>query len=1705
MTISDTPSSLLTRKTGPGSVPLATLTTDHTTPKEEDSSSWTTPASSSSPTSMTTTSVLPRVLVEKLLAASSKEDKMKWFGSITQEWSAVLQSGGGLMMASSGTCDPILLHCSSTTTTMDPPSEETRLRVLTREKERETHRTGEASALMRPIDMTRSTTAKCEKDTLSCDAHRTDDTFEPTFPTGEGRPPSQEEEGYSSASHTATGVIEMEEQIRRKRKITGRESETEEEQGRGGGAENRIVPLVSLAVMKEEMPHDAALVSQNENDESHHDKEKKTPERRRYSWKEALLLHEGVTGKERKTPTCSSRPGGTIDVAQKTKEQQEQEEEKEEEEEDSCGGSTRRSSSPGPRPPEKEGGWEELSRLIPTPSSSSSVSRLTSAISRFTGWFSLSGESQEKQIRTTRRPRSRTRRELVSKCRSHPARLVDSIHGDGSETVTLGPTTQEEGQWPGMGGRRHRTKRTPPASTTRTPLTIRRKEDYEEEERKRSPPPQATFSTEEENAGPSHSLVPPMIPWPPTASTSALALVSVVMKMCGKDEEASASAWDASDDLPAPLPCSAMEERQRWRRTSTKKTREKYNEEEEEEHRATDRIEGNSIEIKKAALHDHHHHQHQGDDTGEDEGDAIVQQRKEELLAILQRITGLGGDDTGRAASQKENEETESVHHAEEDVTHRWKKFIVELRPLRKAFFQFCQPTASSSSSTLIHMSAPIMTATPKTSEAVPTSTKNSTEEEEEEEEEKPSWEDVFDWMIEAWFGKGIEELETEEEKGRVVETQAPKPEEEEEKKEATSKETPTALEKHTPPPRLGSRAGASGCTPVATYVKVPPYQPSAELLEHLAATAAAAAAAATTTTTPLFSYGQPMNYVDPSVASTLTFHPHPLASPLIDTPMTTTTTTLSPPAVPYAAPWYPSPTTGLSSSYSHATMVPFMSSTPTPASYVEWTSAGSTEETPILTEREPGPMGKKEDTGKRVEARWGARGASSSPRRMNVHSPVYVPTHQRSHLVDRGSDPIHSEGTTMTTTPVPNRHFSFSSLPVSPYPMSSTCVLTSSGTGSFSSCSHPAPGLSLSFTANTTTTSSGLDGEKDHDSEEAGEGEDRRKLLPIQGSAVNNDLFHSCPSSLLNPDHPLQEVWNEDRKHQRETPGVRGGDGVSEWMSLPSSSSALASLPCAAPPPLLSSFAFTPSAVSLATTTQRTPRSTSLPTRACRGGSASYSSSSISSSSGVSSPYDTRTPPSSSITRGPMRPSTSSLFYGDEEEEEVDPPPRTTTAGRDRLPFESSMDGRGKRQRKKRITRKNVPPTAEDLVEAEAWKPGEEEEEEERTPVMNTGAPTRSRRTLRSGRMTTTTTSVRDPSLSEWSLPPSAIPSAVLSPTPVGLAARGDAEHSRFAATSSTFSSCTSGPSGNSTFSTSTTPTVLPFSTPPPPSPLFCALSLPFSLHYTTSPTSSVKWNTSTMCGATGSTTLFSLPPPTSLSSFSTPFEYILVLDFEATCEEITPEDYVHEIIEFPVVLVDTQLRRPVAEFRSFVRPREKPVLSDFCKSLTGIRQEDVDTAPSLDSVLQSFERWLQRLVSPRSRVIFATDGSTDLQGFMYQDAVCQLGYHFPSVFYTWIDVKRVFSAVFQCPPGKIKGMLEVLHLPMEGRLHSGIDDARNIASIVIGLLQCGSNLMESPLRKIHPPPPSILPASSAAFVEDVQLHPQRWVGRAGGKPRRR
>ena len=68
--------------------------------------------------------------------------------------------------------------------------------------------------------------------------------------------------------------------------------------------------------------------------------------------------------------------------------------------------------------------------------------------------------------------------------------------------------------------------------------------------------------------------------------------------------------------------------------------------------------------------------------------------------------------------------------------------------------------------------------------------------------------------------------------------------------------------------------------------------------------------------------------------------------------------------------------------------------------------------------------------------------------------------------------------------------------------------------------------------------------------------------------------------------------------------------------------------------------------------------------------------------------------------------------------------------------------------------------------------------------------------------------------------------------------------------------------------------------------------------------------------------------------------FDYLVVIDFEATCFGRDNTEFCQEIIQFPAVLVDLDTLSITDEFCKFVKPVVNPTLTEYCTNLTGITQ---------------------------------------------------------------------------------------------------------------------------------------------------------------------
>lgn len=178
--------------------------------------------------------------------------------------------------------------------------------------------------------------------------------------------------------------------------------------------------------------------------------------------------------------------------------------------------------------------------------------------------------------------------------------------------------------------------------------------------------------------------------------------------------------------------------------------------------------------------------------------------------------------------------------------------------------------------------------------------------------------------------------------------------------------------------------------------------------------------------------------------------------------------------------------------------------------------------------------------------------------------------------------------------------------------------------------------------------------------------------------------------------------------------------------------------------------------------------------------------------------------------------------------------------------------------------------------------------------------------------------------------------------------------------------------------------------------------------------------------------------------------FEYLLVMDFEATCDtnaSLQPQ----EIIELPCVALSTSDWKSKDTFHAYIKPRVYPKLTPFCIELTGIMQEMVDNQPCFVDVFSKFREWLTKggYFDRSDKSSFVTCGNWDLKTMLPNQ--CKLdNITLPDEFKQWIELKHTFCDSTGYYPKNLKDMLLRLDLPLQGRLHSGIHDVKNIVSII-------------------------------------------------------
>ncbi|KAJ1967888.1 ERI1 exoribonuclease 3 [Dimargaris xerosporica] len=198
--------------------------------------------------------------------------------------------------------------------------------------------------------------------------------------------------------------------------------------------------------------------------------------------------------------------------------------------------------------------------------------------------------------------------------------------------------------------------------------------------------------------------------------------------------------------------------------------------------------------------------------------------------------------------------------------------------------------------------------------------------------------------------------------------------------------------------------------------------------------------------------------------------------------------------------------------------------------------------------------------------------------------------------------------------------------------------------------------------------------------------------------------------------------------------------------------------------------------------------------------------------------------------------------------------------------------------------------------------------------------------------------------------------------------------------------------------------------------------------------------------------------------------FHYLVIMDFEATFDPPSPNVPANsqgwrrssnqEIIEFPLVVFDLTMNKVVDEFHRYVRPVHRPQLTQACIESTGIEQRVVDHADTFAKVFEDAMMFISeydmRARAAGGATAFVLCGDWDLRKMLPQQ--CKLsGLPVPACFRRWINLKKGFAEFFNTESPNMREMLQWLKLPLIGRHHSGIDDARNIASVLKRLIELG------------------------------------------------
>lgn len=177
---------------------------------------------------------------------------------------------------------------------------------------------------------------------------------------------------------------------------------------------------------------------------------------------------------------------------------------------------------------------------------------------------------------------------------------------------------------------------------------------------------------------------------------------------------------------------------------------------------------------------------------------------------------------------------------------------------------------------------------------------------------------------------------------------------------------------------------------------------------------------------------------------------------------------------------------------------------------------------------------------------------------------------------------------------------------------------------------------------------------------------------------------------------------------------------------------------------------------------------------------------------------------------------------------------------------------------------------------------------------------------------------------------------------------------------------------------------------------------------------------------------------------------QHWLVIDLEATTEEGGWPLEQMEIIEIGASVVN-RLGHEVDHFQRFVRPQRRPLLTGFCRQLTHISQEQIDSAAPLPMVWAQFERWLGHHQPQLAG--WGSWGDYDRKQLELEWQRHNLKSLISQV--PHLNLKQRFAEARQLQRAVgLKSALQLAGLQFNGQQHRALEDARNTARLMPLLL---------------------------------------------------